>query len=107
MLIFHFTESFGQEKAICECDKLLSETFLSIKNNNGGQLDLSNGEFAAENCSHSANNVAGELFCCEKATGSYSMYNNGRFCCEDFALHSIGSCENEDGLKFNHSIPIV
>jgi len=97
----------GQERAICECDKQLSQTFLTIKNQNNGQLDLLNSDFSAENCLKTGNGIEGELFCCKKITGSWSMYNNGKFCCSDFKLHSLGSCTRDEGIKFNEEIPIL
>ncbi|CBY23522.1 unnamed protein product [Oikopleura dioica] len=100
-------QSSGQERAICECDKQLAQTFLTIRNQNSGQLNLLNTNYQAENCSKSGNGVDGELFCCKKITGSWSMYNNGKFCCSDFKLHSLGSCAREEGIKFKEEITIL
>jgi hypothetical protein len=93
--------SSGIEKAICECDKQFAETLKTIKERNNGELKLLNTNLPAENCATSEGGISGELFCCQKITGSFSMYNDAKFCCEDSTLHSIGSCANDEGIKFN------
>ena len=101
--LWYFKGSSGIEKAACECDKQLAETLQLLKERNNGELKLLNTNYPAENCQTADGGISGELFCCQKTTGSFSMYNNGKFCCEDSMLHSIGSCNADEGIKFNQN----